>query len=602
MRKRSFLQNTTKLFRPFLMPAAMMFFVMILIEAAGALLPYIFGKSVDAVISHNSYLTFKLIASAFLTAIIGSVFLGWVREQIKIRYLDGFVEQSLSVASLSAVFGFSIGQHINSHSGVQLEVVNKGRYCLSSLMRTLMHSILPNVLKILITLIILFVFDWRVAFTALIFIIAYVVLAFKGNKKKFPEILNVQKKNLQQIKLQHELMQNVRLVINEAQEQKTLNLFKRFTLDAINTEATMWLNYIKEYYGYRIFIFMGQYLSLSVGAYLILIDQYSTGMFVTLFYWTSSIFGYLTSIIAYEPQAISNIAEIKKFYDILSIEPAIDTNEDGFIIENFQGKIEFVNVSFAYPSRNTVEQHLSIENEQRASFALFKLNFVIEPGMKAAFVGISGSGKSTIIGLICRFYDPTEGEILIDGIPLKKLNLRWLRSQIGIVEQNIELFDLSIKENILYSVPDNKIVKEEELQAVLKQASLEELLIKSSIREIDMVVGENGIKFSGGERQRIAIARALIKEPKILIFDEATSALDSINEKIISDSVSDTGKQRTAIIIAHRLSTIRDADIIFVISNGKIVAQANHNSLLQTCEPYIKLVKDQNLFPESQFK
>jgi ATP-binding cassette subfamily B (MDR/TAP) protein 1 len=194
-----------------------------------------------------------------------------------------------------------------------------------------------------------------------------------------------------------------------------------------------------------------------------------------------------------------------------------------------------------------------------------------------------------------RFYDPTEGEILIDGAPLKELNLRWLRSRIGNVEQKIDLFDRSIKDNILFGLPIDAEVSEEKLQKAIEDASLTEFVAKLKDHGLETVIGEGGIKVSGGERQRIGIARALIKDPKILIFDEATSALDSINEKLIHDAINRSAAGRTTIIIAHRLSTVMDADIIFVVANGKIVGQGTHKELEKTNEEYQKLIKNQIL-------
>ena len=194
-----------------------------------------------------------------------------------------------------------------------------------------------------------------------------------------------------------------------------------------------------------------------------------------------------------------------------------------------------------------------------------------------------------------RFYDPTEGAILIDGKPLKELNLHWFRSRIGNVEQKIELFDRSIKDNIIFGLPDGKTPSNGEIAKAVTGASLDDFIAKLTDHGLDTVIGEGGIKVSGGERQRIGIARALIKNPKILIFDEATSALDSINEKLIHDAINRGSKGRTTIIIAHRLSTVMDADIIFVVAGGKIVGQGTHAELSANNEEYKRLIENQIL-------
>ena len=190
------------------------------------------------------------------------------------------------------------------------------------------------------------------------------------------------------------------------------------------------------------------------------------------------------------------------------------------------------------------------------------------------------------------FIVPTSGAILIDGIDIKKMNLYWLRSHIGNVEQKIDLFDRSIRDNILFGLPRDMHVTDEMLQRAITDASLDDFIAKLK-DGVDTLIGENGIKVSGGERQRIGIARALVKNPKILIFDEATSALDSINEKIIHEAINRGAVGRTTIIIAHRLSTVIDADILFVVSNGAIVDSGTHKQLKSRCPEYQQLIKNQ---------
>ena len=318
-------------------------------------------------------------------------------------------------------------------------------------------------------------------------------------------------------------------------------------------------------------------------------------MFVALYAWVSSVFGNVASIMNAQRNMLSQVVEIKKFFDLLDIAPDIDINPNGKVIENLQGEIEFKNVSFAYPYRKSAQEEEDEEDvEKEQEHTIENVSFKIPAGAKVGFVGVSGSGKSTIVNLMRRFYDATEGEILIDGVPLKELNLRWLRSNIGNVEQKIELFDRSIRDNILFGLNTTEI-SEDKLNKAVTDASLDEFIAKLKDHGLDTMIGEGGIKVSGGERQRIGIARALIKDPKILIFDEATSALDSINEKLIHDAINRSAEGRTTIIIAHRLSTVMDADIIFVVTDGKVVDSGTHAQLEKKSKEYQKLIKNQIL-------
>lgn len=200
-----------------------------------------------------------------------------------------------------------------------------------------------------------------------------------------------------------------------------------------------------------------------------------------------------------------------------------------------------------------------------------------------ALVGKSGSGKSSIINLIERFYNCTEGEILFDGVNIKDLNPQWYKQQIAIVSQEPVLFSTSIKENIIYGLPEDSISQEQLEEACRKANCLKFIQDKDQFPEgFDTLVGERGVKLSGGQKQRVAIARALIRKPKLLLLDEATSALDAESEHLVQQAIDELIKsgQQTVICIAHRLSTIKDADVIAVMQNGEIVERGSHSDLL----------------------
>lgn len=227
-----------------------------------------------------------------------------------------------------------------------------------------------------------------------------------------------------------------------------------------------------------------------------------------------------------------------------------------------EGKIQYSQVGFAYPSR----QDLPV---------LKGIDLDVEKGQKIALVGQSGSGKSTIVQLLMRFYQPGSGSITIDGLPIEQYNISDLRHQIGIVPQDVILFGGSIRENILYGKPT---ATEQELFSAAEQANALEF-IQQFPEGFETIVGERGIKLSGGQRQRIAIARAILKNPSILVLDEATSSLDAESEKIVQDALNKLMMNRTSIIIAHRLATIREVDCIYVLENGKIVEKGSHEEL-----------------------
>ncbi|MCX6753307.1 MAG: ABC transporter ATP-binding protein [Candidatus Nomurabacteria bacterium] len=594
--KKSFIAQIVSLFKPFKKYVFIVFFITIFSQLIGTLSPYLFGKSIDAVNKNNASMAFYFLIFAFLLSAFQSIFLSWYREGIEIQKLGSNIDKSFSVFSLNKMLQFSIGQHINEHSGVKQTVVNKGQNSLDQLVEAVLYNILPNVVQMLVTLIILAIMDWRIALTAFVFVGIYIYLSLERNKKAFPEINEIRKKHQAQGKMQSELYRNSTLVISEAQELPTVKNFNNFWDKVTIFEAKTWMDYLKSFYPQRGFIIVGQYSCLGLGIWLILTGQHSVGMIVTLMSWLGFIFGNLLNIMSTQRRMLFQIVEIRKYFDLLDIVPDIDPNPNGIIIEKLQGQIEFRNVNFSYPYRKNAEQE---ENEEEIEgsnpdHTVSNINFTIPAGAKVGFVGMSGSGKTTIVNLIRRYYEATDGEILIDGVPLKEINLKWLRSHIGNVEQKIDLFDRSIKDNILFGLPEGqKNVEDKKLQKAVKDASLTDFIEKLKDHGLETMIGEGGIKVSGGERQRIGIARALIKDPKILIFDEATSALDSHNEKLIHDAINKGSKGRTTIIIAHRLSTIADADKIFVVADGKIVGEGTHEKLSKSCKEYKNLLKHQ---------
>lgn len=268
----------------------------------------------------------------------------------------------------------------------------------------------------------------------------------------------------------------------------------------------------------------------------------------------------------------------KTVFEIVERVPGIDAYSTKGLVptQEVKGRIDVKNVSFKYPCRPDVK-------------VLRDLNINIEQGKRIAIVGSSGSGKSTIIGLLLRFYDPTEGQILLDGISLKDLNLKWLRNQIGVVAQEPVLFSASIAENIRYGRPD---VSEDDMVEAARMANAH-FFISKLPDGYDTLVGDRGSQLSGGQKQRIAIARALARNPKILLLDEATSALDAHSEGLVQEALDKAMSGRTTIIIAHRLSTIRNADIIYVMKNGSVVEYGKHQELMDKGMLYYNLVMTQ---------
>ena len=257
------------------------------------------------------------------------------------------------------------------------------------------------------------------------------------------------------------------------------------------------------------------------------------------------------------------VASFERFIEIMDIEPDIEDRKNAKTPSTCTGYLKINNISFNYPNHEiTVLEDITLE---------------IPAGKTIAIVGESGAGKSTLISLIPRFYEPVQGEILLDDINILDLTQKFLRQNIGIVQQNVFLFDTTIKDNILYGKP---FATEEEIVQACKDANIYDYIM-SLPDGLDTLVGERGVKLSGGQKQRIAIARVFLKNPPLLIFDEATSSLDNESESFIHQSMLKLSENRTTIIIAHRLSTVQNADYIYVMQKGKIIEKGNHTQLIE---------------------
>ncbi|KAL3844648.1 hypothetical protein ACJIZ3_002051 [Penstemon smallii] len=274
-----------------------------------------------------------------------------------------------------------------------------------------------------------------------------------------------------------------------------------------------------------------------------------------------------------------------KLMEIIKQKPTIVQDTlDGKCLTDVNGNIEFKNVTFSYPSRPDV-----------TIFRDFSIFF--PAGKTVAVVGGSGSGKSTVVSLIERFYDPNQGEILLDSVDIKTLQLKWLRNQIGLVNQEPALFATTILENILYGKPDATMVEVEAAASAANAHSFITLLPNG----YNTQVGERGVQLSGGQKQRIAIARAMLKDPKILLLDEATSALDSSSENIVQEALDRLMVGRTTVVVAHRLSTIRNVDSIAVIQQGQVVETGTHEELISKAGAYASLIRFQEMVGNQDF-
>jgi ATP-binding cassette subfamily B protein len=314
---------------------------------------------------------------------------------------------------------------------------------------------------------------------------------------------------------------------------------------------------------------------------------------VALTAYLSRLYGPLTSLSNINVDVMTALVSFERVFEVLDLPPMIDEKPEATTIPRGPARIEFDHVGFAYPSAEEVSlaslESVATLDRKQTDPVLFDVSFDVEPGTMVALVGPSGAGKTTLCHLVPRLYDVRSGAVRIDGIDVRDATLDSLRESIGMVTQDAHMFHESIRANLLYAKPD---ASEHDLTEALRGAQILPL-VESLPDGLDTLVGDRGYRLSGGEKQRLAIARLLLKAPDIVVLDEATAHLDSESELAVQDALRTALTGRTSLVIAHRLSTVRDANQILVVDAGRIVERGTHDELLAADGLYAELYRTQ---------
>jgi ATP-binding cassette subfamily B protein len=333
----------------------------------------------------------------------------------------------------------------------------------------------------------------------------------------------------------------------------------------------------------------------GIGGHLAINGGVTVGTLLAITALLARLYGPLTALSNIRIDVMTSLVSFERVFEVLDLQPMVEDREGAIAYHAKNPRIEFANVGFAYPKANEISL-ASLESAAKPETVetgevLKALSFIAEPGTLTALVGPSGAGKTTISALIPRLYDVTSGSISIDGHDIRDLTLESLRNSIGVVMQDAHLFHETIAENLRYAKSD---ATDDEMKAACEAAQIWKL-IQALPNGLDTMVGERGHRLSGGEKQRLAIARLLLKSPAVVILDEATAHLDSENEALVHAALESALKGRTSIVIAHRLSTVRDADQILVLENGSIVERGKHDELVALGGLYADLYNRQDL-------
>lgn len=542
------------------------------------LLDYVLGsKHAPEWLTTTVQLTFGQGKSAFLNFTILAVLLIAVTGAIS-SYVEKYMTTSvgqwvmhdLRTTLYYHIQRLSLSYHDQKRTGDLISRVTSDIDAIQSFLTSALLDGFVNVLTLLGMIGVMFYLNWKFTLIALtvapvLFIFVY---SFTHRIKKASH--DVRKKESQVVSLIEEVLSSMRVVKAFAREDYEQKRFEQESLESVETALKARNLKAKLTPIVEIIVAIGTCLVLWYGSRLVLSSQISSGVLVIFFLYLGKLYKPMRDLSKMTDTFSKAAVGFERIQEVLETEGQVRDLPNSRKAPPLKGGIEFDHVEFGYKDDQKILNNVS---------------FKIEPGKVAAFVGPTGTGKTTIISLIPRFYDPNSGRVLIDGTDVRRFKQRSLRKQISFVLQETLLFRAPIWQNIAYGKPEAS--REEIIQAA-KLANAHEFIEKMP-EGYDTMVGERGVTLSGGQRQRIAIARAIIRKSPILILDEPTSGLDSASEELVFEALNRLMEGKTCIVIAHRLATIRRADVIFVMKEGKIVEQGTHQELLEQGGLYAEL-------------
>lgn len=540
-------------------------------------LPYVLKHTVDSLNVKTEH-ALVAVPIALIVAYGGlrlfNVILGEVRDTLFGRVTERAMRR-LGLTVFEHLHKMDLDFHLSRQTGGLSRDIERGTSGISFLMRFMVFNIGPTLLEIALVVGLLLVqYGWSFALIILSSVIVYVWFSMKATdwRTRYVREVNMADSSTNSRAIDSLLnFETVKYFNNEGYEAR------RYDDDLANWETARRKNRLSLFAlngGQALIIASAMTAMMANAAFGVSEGRMTIGDFVLINAFTMQIFMPLNFLGFVYREIRGSLANIDNLFTLLQRAPAIDDKDDAAPLVIAQSRIEFKDVCFHYTPERPI---------------LHKVSFTIEPGQKLAVVGESGAGKSTLVKLLFRFYEPTSGQILIDDQDITTVTQSSLRQAIGIVPQDTVLFNDTLIENIRYGRPG---ASDDDVARVITMAHLDHF-INSLPKGGETQVGERGLKLSGGEKQRVAIARTLLKSPPILVFDEATSSLDSQSERAILQALKAIAVGHTSLVIAHRLSTIIDADTIVVMQKGRVMEQGSHSELLAQNQLYAALWKAQ---------
>ena len=570
--KNKTMQRAWKLVKPYKKSILIVSFLSLLVGIAEIIKPYLVKIVMDDYLSQGIYEK-----GIFTIGMIGAIYIGIV---IIGNLIDFVATTAINMVGESAIYSlrnklYRYVQHANitfhdkTPAGKLFVRITNDIEDISTMFKDVIATVIKDILLIIAFIVVMISISSKLSIMALAIVPFILIVSIVSTRiaNKLQEKTKIIRTNLNSFLAESiygvKLIKtfNIQREKEEENNELTRKLFRSILPNALNNNLLPAIMTILENMGICLIVWACTYHILGIDMPVGIIY-----MFIT---YLKQIFDPINRIVENVETVQEAFVSINKVYEILEQKQYLEDLETGRILEQMKGKIEFKNVWFSYDNKNWVLKNVS---------------FVIEPGESVAFVGKTGSGKTTITNLINRFYEIQKGEILIDGINIKEINIRNLREHIGMILQDPFIFAKTVKENIAL----NHFISDEKIEEAIKLSSAKGM-IDALPNGLEEIAKEQGSSYSAGEKQLIAFARVFAHEPDIFILDEATANIDTQTEKLVQKSIDRLSKEKTSIFIAHRLSTIVNVNKIIVLQNGEIIEEGNHQTLLQKQGYYANL-------------
>jgi ABC-type transport system involved in Fe-S cluster assembly fused permease/ATPase subunit len=577
------LKRTINLLAPFLWPkdkksikirVSLAILFLLLAKAANVVTPPILGHAVDSLTELSQGINiYMLIPLALIVsygiARVAALAFGELRNAIFSKVAQNAITQ-LTLSTFKHLHSLSLQFHLGRQTGALSKFIDRGTKGVNFLLNYVLFNVIPTIIEIfLVAGILAFIYGFKYALITLITIILYVIITFTVTqwRLQFRRRMNAAD-NAVSTKLVDSLLnfETVKYFNNEEHEFRRLfESLNQYEIESIKNQYSLsYLNIAQ-----TVVIMTGITIMLSMSAFDIRAGNITIGGFVVINAYMLQLYQPLNFFGTVYREIRQSLTDMENLFTLWEEKPNLSDSDES-LLKTQETSIRFENVSFDYDPRRTIIKNISFE---------------VPNGKKVALVGPTGAGKSTISRLLFRFYDPKQGTVYINDHNIKNISQQSLRRLIGVVPQDTVLFNDTIYYNISYG---NPLANEQEIFNAAKSSDIHDFIINLP-DGYQTIVGERGLKLSGGEKQRVAIARAILKNPSIFFFDEATSALDSTTEKEIQKNLQAISKNRTTLVIAHRLSTAADADEILVLEQGEITERGNHEELLSKKGKYSEM-------------